>query len=431
MPVKKIQFTTGKTTFLQIFIAVVLFLLAGVNEFQQSLIPQRLRMCMLLLLVAAVVLLVCCRQILNAELLFHLGVMILFLLFRNYRLNLGSAYEPLLYISVLMVCYCSDRTIKWTNYLIPMLRIAYVFYAVCTIVFYFTPSFYLGTVVNLFPETKRRLIEWYNSGCMAGLTSHYSVNAIYIANGLVIELSFLFGSRKIKKRQVLIVGLLAAALLLTGKRAHIIFAGAAFFVMYWYHSEKKTRLLKTLRIMIAGICAAAVLFSVFPAFGVFLERFQSQIAAGDVLTNRLKFWQLAVQKFLENPVFGIGWENFLAECYETLGVTAATHNIYLQLLCETGIVGFLVYVSWMLVHLSKAARLIKFARIYWSDIPDRIRNSLLFSLGFQVFFLLYGLTGNPLYDEIAFIPYIVACSIAIYYGKDLPQRRKVVDMKRV
>lgn len=432
MSVKRLRLEREKIGLFQIFIVISMFLSATVSEFVTYIFPStKILMGIIFLAVISMLGIALLWHILNIELFFHIALMLAVYFFHNYYIERNLYYQPLLFVSIIMACYISDRTIKWAEYLLPMLRAAYIFYAVCTVIFYFTPSFYLGTVVNLFPATRSRLIEWYNSGCMPGLTSHYSVNAMYIASGLLIEVSKIFASDRVKKYQILLIMLMAVSLLLTGKRGHIIFVGAAVFVLYWYYNDKKTRMLKALRILIGGICVAAVLFSVFPALSVFIERFQEQISAGNVLTNRGMFWELALRKFLENPITGSGWEQFLSESYEELGIQANVHNIYIQLLYETGIIGFSIYVSWMFIHLKKAVRLFVFARKHWCDIPCNIRSSLIFSLSFQVFFVLYGFTGNPLYDSMVLIPYIIACSITIYYGKGWFQKRKVVGIKSV
>lgn len=432
MPVKRFRFEMEKLGFFQIFIVISLFLWSVVSEFVTYIFPSTVILMGLafLAVISIIGIAVFCR-ILNVELFFHIVLMLAVYFFHNYYIEEQSYFQPLLFISIILVCYISDRTIKWVEYLIPMIRITYIFYAVCTVFFYFTPSFYLGTVVNFFPETRSRLINWYNSGCMAGLTSHYSVNAIYIANGLMIEVSRILAADRVKKRQLLLLILLSAALLMTGKRGHIIFAGAAIFVIYWYYNEKKTRLLKAFRILIAGVCIASVIFSVFPALGVFIERFQQQISEGNILTNRWMFWELAIQNFLENPITGIGWGQFLAESHEILDYQAHVHNVYIQLLCETGIVGFSIYVLWMFFNLKRILCLFLFARKYWCDVPEKIRRLLIFSLSVQIFFVLYSFTGNPLYDSMIFIPYMIACSIGIYFGKGLLHQRKVVGIKSV
>ena len=58
---------------------------------------------------------------------------------------------------------------------------------------------------------------------------------------------------------------------------------------------------------------------------------------------RLPSQMAAFRMWLANPIFGIGYSNFL---YDYGGLyRAAAHNTYLQLLAELGLVGFAVYVA--------------------------------------------------------------------------------------
>ena len=60
---------------------------------------------------------------------------------------------------------------------------------------------------------------------------------------------------------------------------------------------------------------------------------------------RLLFWGVAVTLFLRSPVVGVGFGNF-RELYSLPGIAPGVfdvHNLYLQLLSETGLVGFLSF----------------------------------------------------------------------------------------
>ena len=64
----------------------------------------------------------------------------------------------------------------------------------------------------------------------------------------------------------------------------------------------------------------------------------------DKLGNgRIALWKLAIEAFFNEPIFGNGWRSFKDIAPES-GNTQATnaHNVYLQLLCETGVVGFCI-----------------------------------------------------------------------------------------
>jgi len=78
-----------------------------------------------------------------------------------------------------------------------------------------------------------------------------------------------------------------------------------------------------------------------------------EIVGSDAIT-RLLLWSAAWDEFMHAPVFGVGWGNFAAPYGGDIPLAPGlleVHNIYLQLLAETGLVGFvafftLVFKSW-------------------------------------------------------------------------------------
>ena len=71
----------------------------------------------------------------------------------------------------------------------------------------------------------------------------------------------------------------------------------------------------------------------------------SQTAYGKV--NRLPTWRNAISKFMDNPIFGIGYGS---EYYNDAGnyIRRHPHSIFLQFLAETGVIGlgtFLVFIG--------------------------------------------------------------------------------------
>ena len=76
-----------------------------------------------------------------------------------------------------------------------------------------------------------------------------------------------------------------------------------------------------------------------------------------------------------------------------------THNIYLQLLSEIGIVGFIIFDATMIYLIYIAVKFNKKEK----DIT-RKRYILMF-LTYHIYILLEGMIGNPIYDIPVLIPY--------------------------
>jgi O-antigen ligase len=96
----------------------------------------------------------------------------------------------------------------------------------------------------------------------------------------------------------------------------------------------------------------------------------------------------------------------------------------LQLLSEAGIVGFVIYISWILNSVYISYITCKNAVRMNVDVKDK--KIIFFSLAFQIFFILYGVTGNPLYESMMFIPYFTAGGITLFYYRSLGTKTKKI-----
>ncbi|MCX5770607.1 MAG: O-antigen ligase family protein [Candidatus Hydrogenedentes bacterium] len=78
----------------------------------------------------------------------------------------------------------------------------------------------------------------------------------------------------------------------------------------------------------------------------------SDLASGATFRLRLSYWRTGIYMALDNFWTGVGWGNF-GECYPNYrpagaGAVTVAHNDYLQVLCETGILGFALFCSFWL-----------------------------------------------------------------------------------
>ena len=94
-------------------------------------------------------------------------------------------------------------------------------------------------------------------------------------------------------------------------------------------------------------------------------------------------FKTALLIFKQNYITGVGVRNFRLECrkniYDDVGryhCTTHPHNIYLQLLSETGLIGFLFFISFIIFLLIKT---FKFLKIIFSN-KQKINKPLAFSL---------------------------------------------------
>lgn len=408
-----------------LWVSVVLALFATASALMRYILPTGILQDIVsasALLIELYLLVSCGKRVIYKKELMYIVVLIFLWLFSVIRT--GWSFVPaIMYSSALLLCIMSIMKMqidKIVRMIIKLMFIMYIIYAIVTVISFFSSSFYINHIVTLFPDSRNKLIKTYNSGMMPGLTSHYSTNGMFLATGLIISSAKYMIKQDNKNRFLLVLFLIA--LLMTGKRAHLLFGVMAVFVLYFYTKSKEkaaNRWIKTIGVILLVLCIGMILISVFPSLFSFLSRFQDTLDGGDVSNGRFDLWRLAISAFLENPVLGIGWKQYRIKMSPSFSLTNQydAHNVYLQLLCEIGIIGFLIYMAWFIRMFTKTVQL------YKKIIKDK--NSLEdakyltgFSLAFQVFFLLYCFTGNPLYEMYMFIPYFLSCAVTLRYAHD-------------
>ena len=152
----------------------------------------------------------------------------------------------------------------------------------------------------------------------------------------------------------------------------------------------------------------------------------------DITSGRTTLISWAWQLFLANPVFGIGWGEYRTTLSGGIAAFSDldTHNIYLQLLSETGIVGFICFIVPMFAFWRAANKIYYKCEHGKDEFSQKWRGVAFFSLALQTFFLLYGLTGNPLYDPNWQIMYFVSCGMTASFVVN-ENKRKKMQMKEM
>ena len=292
------------------------------------------------------------------------------------------------------------------------------------------PGLLINNVDRLFPNLifsqRSFLLATISRGYLVGLTAHYSTSGMYMAAGFIVSFSFSFYQAMKKNtgivkmnREFWLTVFFWVCLILTGKRAHLLFGTLVFcanYVLVYNRGSFKTRSQRTFIFILMFSLLLVIVINV-PAFQGTFSRFMSGEITEELYIGRVNSkWVPAMQMFKESPLFGKGWLQFgrLHPTYNSGDeIYRNVHNIYIQLLCETGIVGTVVIVGLMVYTISITIRRILVINKTRATNPELL--FLIFSFAYQMFFLLYGLTGNPLYDIQTLFPYMLCCGIAYKY----------------
>lgn len=336
---------------------------------------------------------------------------------------------------IIMLLCCGSKKDTFALSL-KVIRFFAIFYGISIWIQILFPFFYRVYLTFLPERSANSIVTFQNN--ITNFTG-FSSNPAYTAGHLVAGILLLITgyrdniSKRSKRREVYFILFLFISLLMTGKRAHLLFLLCSFAVIYLVPSSINKKLKKINYLIIALLTLVALFFALkdflvaIPAFARIVETIDGLINGVDVTNNRNILYKFGWQLFFQNPWFGVGWGNYRNNTVGNVTqiYTIDTHNIYLQMLCEMGVVGFLFMIIPMIAffvstcHSTKRAYKNKYQHI-------REWNSLLFfSLGYQTFFLLYGMTGNPLYDYNFLLLYFFSCSICIAY-KRCERKEKVL-----
>lgn len=331
----------------------------------------------------------------------------------------------IVYCAYLLFFICSLSNSGWQEYVVKIMLIAGLVYALATYIL-IAPGvlFYSKFVASMYPNNYGSLVGCYKRGEYAGITGHYSTNATMLANGVipciavcVVHIKNKRTSKRAIHREILLLAVLFVALLLSGKRAHFLFTlCAAFVALYIYTSNEKNRFAKYLLEGALIAFMGVIAFYTIPSVNNLFSRF-SNLSEDVSVLKRYELWGAAVEAFKEHPILGNRWASFPNSIGGRVGYNGYTHNVYLELLCEVGIIGTIIFVFFFITCFIKTVFIVYRVAHQKEKIDLKKQTLLLFSLMYQAYFLMYCTTGNPLYDAYVYMPYFMACSIATSFRK--------------
>ena len=307
--------------------------------------------------------------------------------------------------------------------------VAGLMHVIATLWFYFDTDFYMTHIYPHFNSSqKAHLYEQVQKNHHAvGLSNHYSQNGIYMAISLCASFALLFmKSHKNILWKILLLSIVLLALILTGKRGVLIFSVFAILVTYIMCKEGAfTNKLVTVLFILSSVSLVTYALSFYiegiaAAFERISTIFWAKNENSDISNGRFKLYAIAWNFFKESPILGIGWREFSKEVvnfYNQDSVLRDAHNVFLQLLCETGVIGFTIFISLFISAITQTIQLAVKSTKDLLYLSDRTKIVLTFSLCYQVFFLAYCITGNPLYDLETVYVYIISVgfSSGIYF----------------
>ena len=373
-----------------------------------------------------------CEPIKNINYLYGIGLLMLLLKVgaRNSHITLSVFLMMLLpYLLGPMEGWSLPSVFKYEIYMLTLIVVSKIpvtpvsvvnisaitcsLHAFITILFFLVPSLFFVYWGSWGANVFEKLPEGTEFGVFtAGVTSHYSANALYITIAL-FSIWCLYLIKKTLFTKIW-VALVLLALILTMKRAHLIFGILTIGIVYLVENKQSFSKSIVKLLLLVGIVgfSGLVLYLIKPELFSIFDRFQNMKGG----SGRTEFWSYALQFWSESPITGIGWMQFQERYSNFDWTTYNVHNVFIQILCETGILGM----SCFLYFIYSMWKRLKFLLKNISKFNEKQKLLVRYSALLQVFFFCYCLTGNCLYDNTLFY-FAIASGISVSMYNQIKQ----------
>lgn len=277
-------------------------------------------------------------------------------------------------------------------------------------------------LINLYTaqyqEVKTRLTA------TGGILPHTGSAGCYIYLGLAAYIAKIRLENKKwnRLRRWIILFIFGIAILVIQKRGFILdmIAAVAVLAVLQIKKEKLGKLSENkLAKVIVGIVLIVVIFTVLyskiplikDAFDSLVNKFTEE---DSTLSGRTDLYELALSMYKGHSLIGIGWGMFRRNSVGIFGVSDRSynaHSVYIQLLCETGIIGLGAFLFASLSSLIYGMK--KYRKIIKSGLYVKEKSILEAGIAVQIFFLGYCVSGNPLYDYNFCIAYFIGILLTL------------------
>ena len=336
----------------------------------------------------------------NILYIFSIFLIFIIYIFRNKQLidNFLSCTLYLLVFFLMLILQSSDKWIKIPYKIVNFFTLEHV---IGTYFVFLFPSLYETLFLPIFKSSSgyADLINQIHANMNAGFTGNYGSNSNYLTLGFIVLFSKCIAKKKFKKTDLIMLSVILLAIFMTGKRGPLVFGIITIIVEYLFTNKSKIPN-KLFKLLVGGIIAGTLLVIVsnfVPSIALVCDRlFNSK----DILNGREQLYNYALKLFNEHTFFGIGWGNFkyYYSEYYNFAQLLNVHNVYLQLLCETGIVGTIIILFYMIKSVLKSYKMQK------QEVYSNYREELIISFAIQLFVILIGVSSTPLYGiELLYI----------------------------
>lgn len=331
-----------------------------------------------------------------------IAIIIFFALTYFYSFSKANTLIYIFKVFLLLVMYLAVRQTIKAEQIIKYTLVFSSIHILFSYLYLVIPDLIISISENiLVPESFYTVQSLYRRGAIAGITDQTGTNAFYISVFITIFFNKFFSEKK-KLYSFIFLVLAFIMLLFTQKRGLLLANIVAILLLYLSRSVKKLNLRKIFYLSVLMV----ILFGIVKT-PLVQELINNIIIKNDndILGGRSDLLEGTLSIGIRNWFFGTGINTIPSR----LGFT--THNVYVQLFAEVGILGLFIYITFIMNNLINSIANVKLSNTF-------LKNT---SFYFQLIFIIYSATGNPIYDFKFFTIYMLFVIVGfndIYYLKE-------------
>ena len=347
-------------------------------------------------------------------------------MFEYWLSTMLTTKSPYMYSSVviwamelLVILYFANKT-DWQEYFFKYLLIFSCIFMIAAIIQVFIPKLLEPLIKWLYPESiTANMFRLVKNGYYTGLSSYIT----YQCHNILPIIGFSFAtillknhSRKQYINWVCVCGLSMFSMIITNKRMPLVAMLLALCICFFVAIGNKVI---RKRIMVIGslMFVAFLVMMIFTSYG---ERILSRILESKGVENEARgyLWSSAVQLWFRRPFVGNGYASFSE--FSNLSV----HNSYLQVLCESGLIGFVLFLGIYFIPLNKAIFVYK--KLGSNSLYSNQKVYLFTTIFYQSFCIIHSVTESVFHGTSLFLPFAIISAVPYSIEKQLKQEKRNV-----
>lgn len=314
--------------------------------------------------------------------------------------------------------------------ILKVIRFVCIFLGISIIISVLIPKLFTDYLAFLVATDSNVLKTEIKEGIYSGLAGEKSNAAFYMNIGIALELALYNKEKKWQYRNYLFIAIYIIALMLTGKRTLLLvsFLIIALAIKLFDIKGKYAKIFLSSFLIIPLII---IILNFIPQTKIVIERLLNN-STDQTMNGRKKFWDFCMYMLNNKFLFGYGYDTFNAVFSDIVHYVyngkvwdMYAHNIYYELLGETGIIGFLIFFSASISLLFKSISCFK-----KQTLAESQKILIFFSAAIQIIFLIYGCTGNVIYAHYELGFYFTAFIIYKTVIFELYNKKEIDSVKK-